>query len=428
MAVKRGLTATIVLLAMVFLGGCAQAPSQSELHLVRVPQDATLAEAGSLVADGGIILIGPGTYQESLEVTGDDITVRGQDRNEVILDGELTRSNGVIATGARVTVENLTVRNFLQSGVLITGTSGVDGTGIARGPDGYLPENTPPPVPGYLVQAVTASNNGLYGIYSFNRTGGIIRDNIATGGSDSGIYVGQCVDCNAVVTDNILMDNAVGLEFANASSVAVHGNRIVDNRVGISVLSNYLEAHGPTKSVVIAGNLIANNNETQTPVQADGGFGIGIGLGGTIDALVRANTISSNSGVGIWITSSEDFSPVGNHIVDNNFSDNALDLAYTPTTPLGHQGNCFELSPHATTQPDNLVQAGCQDPLPVGTYVSPPAPKGIMFSQVPLPNPRAGLATVDDQPRVLPDRIELPDLSTVTPPGRDLLIKERPIG
>lgn len=145
------------------LAGCAPTsvpPNAAASAVIRVPQDASLAEAGQRVADGGVILISPGVYHESLQVSADDVTVRGLDRNEVVIDGELTRNHGVVATGARVAVENLTVRNFLQNGVLLTGVTDENGAGIARGPDGYVPEAAPPPVPGYLVQYVTANNNG----------------------------------------------------------------------------------------------------------------------------------------------------------------------------------------------------------------------------------------------------------------------------
>ncbi len=211
--------------------------------------------------------------------------------------------------------------------MLITGVTDENGAGVARGPDGYLPEQSPPPVPGYLVQYVTAENNGLYGIYAFNRTDGVIRDNLASGGSDSGIYVGQCEQCGALVQSNVITFNAAGVELANASGVVITGNRIVHNRIGISVLSNYLEAHGPTRGVEIVGNLIADNDEPQTPAQAGGAFGVGLGLGGTVDAEVRANTISGNDAVGVWITSSEDFAPTGNHVVDNVWGENGVDVA-----------------------------------------------------------------------------------------------------
>lgn len=400
------------------LVGCGMTqPQSSRKDVVHVPEDASLTDAGGLVADGGVILIAPGTYTESLDVRGDDVTVRGEDRNAVILDGELTRSNGVVATGERITVENLTVRNFLQNGVLITGVADEHGAGIARGPDGYLPDQAPPPVPGYLVQDVTANNNGLYGIYAFNRTDGVIRDNLASGGSDSGIYVGQCAECGALVQDNVITLNAAGIELANASHVVVIGNRIVNNRIGISVLSNYLEAHGPTTGVQIVGNVIADNNETQTPEQASGAFGVGIGLGGTVDAEVRSNLISGNSAVGVWVTSSEDFAPAGTALTGGAFAGNGLDIAFAPSETALGSGNCFAVDAGVTIVPAGL--SGCATT--AGAFTQTPGPAGIMFSKVALPPERPGLDTVDDRPRSLPKKVDMPDLASVVVPSADLL-------
>jgi len=415
--VKRVAPALVAALLTASLVGCGATTSGPEkMDVVHVPEDASLTDAGGLVADGGVILIAAGTYTESLDVRGDDITVRGEDRNTVILDGELTRSNGVVGTGERIAVENLTVRNFLQNGVLITGVTDENGAGIARGPDGYLPDQSPPPVPGYLVQKVTANNNGLYGIYAFNRTDGVIRDNLASGGSDSGIYVGQCAECNALVQDNVITLNASGLELANASHVVITGNRIVNNRIGVSVLSNYLEAHGPTTAVQIVGNVIADNNEAQTPEQAGGAFGVGIGLGGTIDAEVRSNVISGNSAVGLWVTSSEDFAPNGTAEAGDAFSGNGVDIAFAPSATAAGADNCFAVDAGATVVPAGL--SGCAT-VP-GSFVQPPGPAGIMFSKVALPPDRPGLDVVDEKPRTLPEAVEMPDLSSVTVPSADL--------
>ncbi|MEV4776960.1 right-handed parallel beta-helix repeat-containing protein [Microbacterium sp. LWH12-1.2] len=394
----------------------------SALEVVHVPADATLDEAGGLVADGGIILIAPGTYHGTLAVTADDVTVRGEDRNEVVLDGELTLSHGVVGTGERVTVENLTVRNYLQNGVLITGVTDENGAGIARGPDGYVPEAAPDPVPGYLVQFVTAQNNGLYGIYAFNRTDGVIRDNLASGGSDSGIYIGQCADCTALVADNVMQWNAVGLELANASNVVITGNRIVENRIGISVLSNYLEAHGPTEGVRIVGNVIADNVEERTPTQASGAFGTGIGLGGTVAAEVRANLITGNANVGVWLTSSEDFAPTDNRIADNAWAGNGLDVAYTATAHALGADNCFALSAGATADPSTLLAGGCAEPdVAPGGYTQPAAPAGVSFAAVDLPPTRPGLDDVDETPRRLPTTVNLPDTDAIPVPDAALL-------
>ncbi|MGW9114983.1 right-handed parallel beta-helix repeat-containing protein [Microbacterium sp. NPDC055683] len=414
--------AAIPLLLALMAGGAACAPAEpTSSAVVHVPADAALEDAGGLVSDGGIILIADGTYEGTLEVSADDVTVRGESREGVILDGGLTASNGVVGTGARFTVENLTVRNYLQNGVLVTGATDENGAGVARGPDGYLPEAAPDPVPGYLVQFVTAQNNGLYGIYAFNRTGGVIRDNLASGGSDSGIYVGQCEDCDAWVADNVVQWNAVGIELANASNVAITGNRIVENRIGITVLSNYLEAHGPTRGVQIAGNVVADNNAVETPEQASGAFGTGIGLSGTVDAVVRANRISGHENVGMWIASSEDFAPQGNRVEDDAWEGNGLDIAYAPSERAPGTGNCVLLAPGTTAVPESLTSDGCADELPAGTYEQPTAPAGISFADVAAPAPRPGLDEVDDTPRSLADDVDLPDIAAIAVPAADLL-------
>ncbi len=405
------------------LAGCTSvgADDAARADVVHVPADASLGEAGSRVADGGVIVIAAGTYTESLEIAADDVTVRGVDRNTVILDGELTRSNGIVGSGARFAVENLTVRNFLQNGVLVTGVTDENGAGIARGPDGYLPGDVPDPVPGYLVQAITAENNGLYGIYAFNRTGGVIRDSLASGGSDSGIYVGQCADCAAWVDSNVVTRNAVGIELANASNVTVTGNRVVDNRIGISVLSNYLEAHGPTRGLTVAGNLIADNDQPDTPEQASGAFGVGIGLGGTVDAAVYANRIEGNDNVGVWVTSSEDFAPIGSRVERNVWGDNGTDVVFSPATGSAGERNCFELAGAATALPPTLLTDGCAASLVPADYAQPEAPAGISFAKVARPQQRPGMTDLGEEPRSVPDAVTIPDAADAAVPGADLL-------
>lgn len=433
MTVSSRPTASMV--AVIVLGlalaGCGGAdteerpadPTPERLALVRVPQDASLSEAGDRVADGGVILIAAGTYHETLETAAADVTIRGADRNQVVIDGELDRSNGVVATGPRVAVENLTVRNHLQNGVLVTGMTDKSGAGVARGPNGYVQENIPDPVPGYLVQQVTAQNNGLYGIYAFNRTGGEIRENLASGGSDSGIYVGQCASCQSVVADNVVTSNAVGLEFANASDVTVVGNRIVGNRVGISVLSNYLEAHGPTRGMQVVGNVIADNNNPKTPEQAAGGFGIGIGLGGAQGTVLRNNRITGNGNVGIWVTSSEDFAPEGTTVAATTWGGQGVDIAYTPSPDVLGPDNCFRDSGARVTVPKDLASTACTGELAPGQWQPPQGPAGLPFAQVPLTPERPGLDVVDQSPRTVPDQVALPDLTSVALPPPTLLEK-----
>lgn len=201
--------------------------------------------------------------------------------------------------------------------------------------------------------------------------------------------------------------------------MTVIGNRTVGNRIGVSVLSNYLEAHGPTTGLVVVGNLVADNNAVETPEQAAGAFGVGIGLAGAADATIRDNRITGNRNVGLWVTSSEDFAPLGTHVVGNAWSANGLDVAFAPASGVPGQGNCFEIADAVTAEPEGLIDAGCDAEPPTGAYTQPPAPAGISFADVaPLPE-RPGLDAVDAQLRTLPDRVEPPELPAL--PADDLL-------
>ena len=58
---------------------------------MRVPDDYdTIQAAVSGGATGDLVLVGPGVYKEAVDVETADLTIRGLDRNEVVLDGGFT--------------------------------------------------------------------------------------------------------------------------------------------------------------------------------------------------------------------------------------------------------------------------------------------------------------------------------------------------
>ena len=60
-----------------------------------VPEEYDTIQAAVDAADeGDLVLVSPGTYKEAVTVTTADITIRGLDRNEVILDGDFEMDNG----------------------------------------------------------------------------------------------------------------------------------------------------------------------------------------------------------------------------------------------------------------------------------------------------------------------------------------------
>src|SRR6266540_1040178 len=55
----------------------------------------TIQSAVDAATPGDLILVQPGVYHEAVKVTTPYLTIRGTDRNTVILDGDFKRPNGI---------------------------------------------------------------------------------------------------------------------------------------------------------------------------------------------------------------------------------------------------------------------------------------------------------------------------------------------
>lgn len=436
-ATLPGRLSVLVTLVAVAATGCSATDSQPSGkphpagNVVRVPEDfATVQQAVDIAREGDTVLIQPGVYRESVRVTVPRVVVRGTDRNAVVLDGGVRLVNGITVTGAGSVVENLTVRGYLANGVLFTGVTDDQLQRRGAGGSAYDPLDTVrfPPVQGFRASRVTAYNNGLYGIYAFDARGGVIEDSYASGGADSGIYVGQCKPCDTLVRGNTVERNAVGIEITNASdNLTVLGNRVVGNRVGVTVNSNDLEALAPQHGAVIAGNVIAGNNAADSPEQADGGFGIGIGIGGGTANQVLRNLVRDNRAAGVVITDPPGHPAVGNRVEGNHATANGVDLVLASTDPA----NCFTGNSPATQSPNGLEDvAGCgaaaRQAVPAGRPATVEPPPGTPFNSVPvppaqpsMPDPSAPGRPATDLPGpVDPNRYPLPtDVAAMPQPN-----------
>lgn len=273
----RLLAATIAALALV-AGACSSADDTAEgiktteksAKTLAVPADyKTIQEAVDAAEPGDMVLVSEGIYKEAVNVTTKNLTIRGLDRNKVILDGEFKLENGIrVLDAGGVVVENMTARNYTSNGFFWTGVDGYRGS--------YL----------------TAYRNGDYGVYAFDSYNGQLDNSFGSGSPDAGFYIGQCYECNAVIDNVVSEHNGLGYSGTNSGgNLYIINSTFRNNRAGIVPNSGSYELCYPERNTTIVGNRVYSNNQEDAP-------GISVSLlamgNGILVAGGSRNTIERN--------------------------------------------------------------------------------------------------------------------------------------
>ena len=241
----------------------------------------TIQGAVDAAKAGDLVLVSPGTYHEAVNVTTDGITIRGLDRNKVVLDGELKLDNGIRVLKAKgVAVENMTAKNYTVNGFFWTGVDGYRGS--------YL----------------TAYRTGDYGVYAFDSVNGQLDHIYAAGSPDAGVYIGECYPCNAVVDRVVSEHNGLGYSGTNSGGNLLIVNSVFrNNRAGVVPNSGSYELCYPGRETTIVGNLVYSNNQGDTPAidVALLAMGNGILVAGGVRNDIQRNRVwdHDKSGIGL---------------------------------------------------------------------------------------------------------------------------------
>jgi nitrous oxidase accessory protein len=287
-------------------------------RVINVPgEHKTIAEALSVVPDGGTVEIAPGMYSESL-VIDRPVVLRGG-AGEVIISGEDDQPVITITGTNDVTVHGLTIQNG-EIGIL-----------VYRGQNVFLRNNV-------------VRNNRLVGIKVRMAQAAVTGNTVVSTQAPygKGIHITNTMEWpTSLIQGNMVSDNARGGIVTNMAMVRVIGNVVRRNgQVGVAIIEM-------TEAVVadneISGNgengmhisdrttAIVCNNVITSSLEGEIGNSPRYGNGITIDFISRAelhyNVIIGNANHAVSVLESSQVSMSGDTIKNNG-----LDLVWLDET------------------------------------------------------------------------------------------------
>jgi hypothetical protein len=370
---------------------------------------------------GDLILVGPGRYQESVRVTTPHVTIRGTERNDVVLDGGHRLDAGIIVEADGVAVENLTLRSYQLDGVRVGTAMPMGDTAVgAVAPPGTDAPTGEPPI-GFRVTYVTIADSGGAGVRVAGASGGLLDHVTASDLAGAGVAVSGCQPCDLVVIDSLLQLSRVGFDLDGAAGVVLARSTIRRNRSGIRIGAAPSEPAGFQAQVSIVGLTVTDNSNPDAPGPSGQPIGDGIVVVGSHVSVLR-NRVTAHDHAGIWLTAAGSARASAIQVTGNAFSGNLIDLlAGAVDADMASAGTCFADNAASTSSPETLAGE-----LPCGAgdlaMVWPPVPApdvsapGRDFRLLPLPAPQptmpgspdAPVVPVADQPVVDVDAIPLP--------------------
>jgi hypothetical protein len=367
------------------------------------PHFTTIQAAVNAAHAGDWILIDRGVYVGPVRISKPRLHLRGINRNTVIVDGRHHDGNGITITSSGVWVENLTVRNFDRR----KREDSANGNEVWWKGGGE--KSAKVGIHGWWGQYLTAYDTGLlggYGLFASHSVNGFFKHVYASGFNDSGLYVGACRDCRALVKDALVERNALGWSSTNAGGhLIIEDSTFRNNSVGIgpdsepdsdkpppqdgACNSGSNRSPLPTFSstqidrcTIFSHNVIENNGNLSTPANSDilgAPWGVGVLLAGDYADLIENNTIRGNPSFGVLVLERPDpfppqsdtvyFQASGNRVSDNQITGNATQPnAFDVGLEGGVFGtqnsvnNCFSGNTFATSSPADIEGTwGCQN-------------------------------------------------------------------
>jgi hypothetical protein len=330
-----------------------------------VPEDVpTLQLAIAQARPGDTIILAAGTFPGGNVVprSKHDITIRGVDRNKVVLDGADERKNGIVVRADGVSILNLSAHNFRLNALYWEGGDR------------------------FRASYVTAWNVGGYGIYTEDAEQGVLDHDYVSGAADAAYYVGECRPCRTTISWVVARLSAVGYSGTNATAVVIRDSVWDSNGAGLVPNTYANEALPPQARATIVRNTVTNTGRARVPIRTTlaGFVGIGIAVAGGNDNAISRNRVTGSERFGIAIFPTARFvvfdpgakepgppwRPRDNRVFRNVVTGSGrADLTLAEGSG---RGNCFTANLVRRTLPLGLQTKACTGASPAGDACRPP--------------------------------------------------------
>jgi len=355
----------------------AAAPGDVAGAEIRVPQDEpTLQRAIARARPGDTIVLDAGVYPGGNVVPAGkhDLTIRGVDRNSVVLDGADKRRNGIVVRADGVSLLNMSAHNYLDNAF-------------------YWED-----ADRFRASYLTAWNVRGYGIYVEDGRGGTVDHDYVSGAADAAYYVGECKPCDATVEHVVATLSAVGYSGTNATAVTIRDSVWDRNGAGIVPNSYANEALPPQGRTTIVRNTIRDSGRAAVPIRtALAGFvGVGIAIAGGNANAIHDNRVTGSERYGIAVFPTARYvtfdrqarepgppwRPRNNRVSGNVVAGSGrADLALAAGSG---RSNCFRGNTVRSTLPQKLQSSTCAGVSAVGdstVAATLAAPVRVMFDE-----------------------------------------------
>lgn len=307
----KRLAATIVALGLTTLGMTATAVS-AHASTVRVLPNQSIQAAVDAAQPGDTIQLVAGVYQQSVQITTDNITLQGAGNGPggTVLVPPAVQPNNLCGqvppdVGAQHGGGICVFGNFSPTtGAITHRVTGVHVTGIQV-------QNEPGDGVSVFasdklhIDHVTAVNSGTYGFAVLASTNGVLNYDVVNGiqfQDGAGMFLGALPGSYMTFANNTVTNGKLGMFMQDVGDVVFANNTATGNCVGALLLDDNQPNDGQPVNygnIAIAGNTLSNNNDTCPAVSSEGQptiQGTGLLMLGTSTTVVTGNTVNGNVG------------------------------------------------------------------------------------------------------------------------------------